>query len=101
MGYSNMPGLAHVAELTTCVTCLETGVVKRQARYLCLSPAQASPQQLLTLNRGHWGIENRLFHVKDDSFGEDRHVLQRHCAGFTLCALRNTPLALLITETSS
>jgi hypothetical protein len=33
---------------------------------------------VLALSRRHWGIENRLFHSKDDSFGEDRHVLPSH-----------------------
>lgn len=50
---------------------------------------------MLALSRGHWGIENRLFHVKDDSFGEDRHVLQSHTAGAILSRLRTTALNLL------
>ena len=47
------------------------------------------------MSRGHWGIENRLFHVKDDSFGEDRHVVQRRRSGINLSALRNAALMLL------
>jgi hypothetical protein len=33
---------------------------------------------VLAFSRGHRGIENRLLHGKDDSFGEDRHVLSSH-----------------------
>ena len=97
VGYSDWPGLAQVAEVRTRRTSLTTGEIQDQVRYLVTSlpPERASPQRLLTLSRGHWGIENRLFHVKDDSFGEDRQVLQRHASGTNLSALRNAALGLL------
>ncbi len=41
------------------------------------------------------GIENRWFHVADDSFGEDRHVLHDHDRGQVLGLLRGTALNLL------
>ena len=97
VGYTDMPGLAQVAEVRTTVTTLKTGELRDQVRYLftSLTPAQASPHRLLALSRGHWRIENTLFHVKDDSFGEDRHVLQRHTSGAVLCGLRNAAMMLL------
>lgn len=72
--YSLLPGLAQVAEVRTQVTRLATGEISSRVRYLVtsLTADQASPRRVLALSRGHWGIENRLFHVKDDSFGEDR-----------------------------
>jgi hypothetical protein len=96
-GYSMLPGLGQVAEVTTQVTRLSTGEISTRLRYLVtsLTPAQAPPAHLLALSRGHWGIENRLFHVKDDSFGEDRHVLQSHAAGSVLSLLRTTAVNLL------
>ena len=92
-----MPGLAQVAEVRSEVTTLKTGVTRTQVRYLftSLTPAHASPARLLALSRGHWRIENTLFHVKDDTFGEDRQVLQRRRSGATLCALRNAAVMLL------
>lgn len=36
------------------------------------TPAQASPERLLTINRGHWTIENRCHYVIDWNFDEDR-----------------------------
>lgn len=45
--------------------------------------------------RRHWGIENRWFHVADNSFGEDRHVLQDHDRGQVLGVLRGAALTLL------
>lgn len=96
-GWHPLPGLAQVAQVTTRITHLSTGEVTTRVRYLVtsLTPAQATPRRLLTLSRGHWGIENRLFHVTDDSFGEDRHVLQTHGAGATLSLLRATAVNLL------
>jgi hypothetical protein len=79
------------------VTRLRTGETSTRLRYLVtsLTPAQASPQRMLALSRGHWGIENRLFHVTDDSFGEDHHVLQTHAAGTVMSLLRTTAVNLL------
>ncbi len=97
VGYSLMPGLAQVAEIRTHTIMVKTGEVREQVRYLFTSlPAErASPKRLLALSRGHWGIENRLFHVKDDSFGEDRQVLQRTCSGAALSAFSSMAVTLL------
>ena len=35
-------------------------------------PERAGPEELPALNRGHWAIENRLRHVRDVSYDEDR-----------------------------
>jgi len=96
-GYSPMPGLAQVAELRCRVTILATGRVREQVRYVftSLTPAAADAERLLELSRGHWRIENTCFRPKDDSFGEDRQVLQRHRAGAVLAALRSTAHGLL------
>ena len=64
-------------------------------QYAVSSLSNLSPLRALSLVRGHWGIENSLFHVKDDSFGEDRHVLQRHSSGEILSLLRNAAVSLL------
>lgn len=96
-GYSPLPGLAQVAEVRARITILKTGEVREQLRYLATSlPATAADaDRLLALSRAHWRIENTCFHVKDDSFGEDRQVLQRHQAGAVLAALRSTAHGLL------
>ena len=53
------------------------------------SPSEASPAQLLALNRGHWGIENRLHPVRDMAFDEDRCRARTGHAPRTLACLRN------------
>lgn len=60
-----------------------------------LPPSQASPEQLLSLNRGHWGIENRLRHVRDMACDEDRCRARKGHAPRTLACLRNFALSLL------
>ena len=37
-----------------------------------LPVVEASPERLLALNRTHWGIENKLHHVRDVSMDKDR-----------------------------
>ena len=64
-------------------------------QYAVTSLSTLDPKTALRMVRGHWGIENRLFHVKADSFGEDRHVLHHHDAGTALSLLRNVAVTLL------
>lgn len=59
------------------------------------SPRQATAGQLLEAIRGHWGIENRLFHVRDVTLGEDACRVRTGAAPQVMAALRNTVLALL------
>lgn len=56
---------------------------------------EASPAQLLALNRGHWGIENRLHHVRDMAFDEDRCRSRRGNSPRALSCLRNFAISLL------
>ncbi len=96
-GVNPFPGLRQVAEVRKRVVVTATGEVTEQARYLLtsLGPDQAGPAELLALFRGHWGVENRLFWVKDDGFGEDRHVLHRHARGEVVGLLRSAACNLL------
>lgn len=75
----------------------KTGQVRESTDYLVssLSETRAGPRALLALGRGHWSIENRLFHVLDNSFGEDRQVVQAHRSGAVLSLLRAAALNLL------
>ena len=89
------PLVAQVAELTR--TVIKKGVTSTEVVYLItdLSPQQASPLHLLTLVRGHWGIENRSHYVRDVSFQEDRSRLRSGNAPHILAALRNVAITLL------
>lgn len=97
VGYSNFPGLAQVAEVKKRVLVTKSGEIKESIHYLVTSlpKGAADPYRLLADHRGHWGIENRLFHVKDDSFGEDRAVLASHHSGTVMSLLRAEVINLL------
>jgi hypothetical protein len=52
-----------------------------------------APDQLQSLLRRHWGIENGVFYVRDVSQNEDR--LHGRTIGFSLSALRNGAINLI------
>jgi hypothetical protein len=60
-----------------------------------LAPEQADATALLALARGHWGIENRLHHVRDVTFEEDRSQMRCGAIPQTFAACRNLALGLL------
>lgn len=60
-----------------------------------LARSQADAAKLLSLNRGHWTIENRVFYVRDVTFGEDRCRLRVQSAPINLSSVRNTAIAWL------
>lgn len=60
-----------------------------------LSPEKADPSRLLTLNRGHWTIENSLHYVRDVTFDEDRSQIRTQNAPRVMASLRNFVVSLL------
>ena len=60
-----------------------------------LLPEQASPAQLLAYNRGQWQIENRLHHMRDMAYDEDRSQVRRGRRPHAMATLRNIAISLL------
>lgn len=58
-----------------------------------LTAAEAAPERLLALVRAHWGIENRLHHVRDVSMDEDRCRVR--AGGRALASIRNLGLSMI------
>ncbi len=75
----------------------ETGEQKRSTEIAygitSLSRDQADAKQLLAYNRGHWGIENRLHYVRDQTFGEDASRIRKANGPVVMAAARNTAIA--------
>jgi predicted transposase YbfD/YdcC len=92
---ADWPLVAQVAELTRTVT--KQGVTSTEVVYLIadLSRQQASPLHLLTLVRGHWGMEHRSHYLRDVSCGEDRARLRSGHARQILAAVGNVAITLL------
>lgn len=60
---------------------------------LCVVDADAA--RLLEINRFHWGIENKLHHVRDTTYNEDRSRVRIKSKAQALAALRNTAITLI------
>lgn len=60
-----------------------------------LTPDKASPDRILELNRMHWGIENSLHWVRDETFREDRSQIRTGNAPRVMATLRNLAITLL------
>ena len=69
--------------------------VSCEVAYLITSlPArECGPERLLALNRAHWGIENKLHHVRDVSLNEDRCRVR--ASAHQLAAVRNLVLSMI------
>lgn len=89
------PGLAQVYQVTRERWDRKGYSVEVAYRITSLSPKQADARRLLELDRGHWGIENGLHHVRDVTLGEDACRVRSGHAGQFLAATRNAVLSLL------
>ena len=58
-----------------------------------LSPEEVTARQVAKLLRGHWGVENGVFRVRDVSYDEDR--LHGRRVGRTLSTVRNAAITLI------
>jgi predicted transposase YbfD/YdcC len=96
-GYVDWPGVGQVLRRTCERIEVQTGAVSRDVRYAVtsLAPEEASADELEGLWRGHWGIENQVHYVRDETMGEDRGQMYRGQAAQALAALRNGILSLL------
>lgn len=98
---ADWPGITHVAKLTRTRT-EKGGTTVEVAFLIAILPPQADgPPSLLTLNRGHWGIENCLHSVRDVTFAEDRSRLRTGHAPQLLAACRNLVIPLIHRSGSS
>jgi Transposase DDE domain len=60
-----------------------------------LTPDSASPERVLALNRIHWGIENGLHWIRDETFREDRSQIRTGAAPRVMATLRNLVITIL------
>ncbi len=83
------PGTQQVCRLTRTIT--RRGQTTRQVAYAITSVARtrADAACLLKWWRGHWGIENKVHWVRDETFGEDRSRVRSDSAPEVLASVRN------------
>jgi predicted transposase YbfD/YdcC len=93
--YLDWPYLAQVFQLTR--TWTRKGVTKQEVKLgiTSLPQASATAARLLALKRGHWGIENRLHYVLDETLREDRSTRHGGHGPDIMAMLRRTAVSTL------
>jgi hypothetical protein len=93
----NWPALQQVCQITRERWEKSVHTVEVAYRITSLEPERADAQKLLALDRGHWGIENGLHHVRDVTLGEDACHVRSKNAPQVMAAARNLALGILRT----
>ena len=92
--YLDWPGQCRVVEIESWRAVKSKQ--SRQVRYAITSLGPHTPAaSLLSLVRGHWGIENRLRYVRDVTMGEDTSQVRTDSAPQTMAAVRNLVVSIL------
>ena len=83
------PGVKQVCRMVRTTT--RRGETTTEVAYAISSVncEQADAAQMLQWWRGHWGIENRVHWVRDETFGEDRSRVRTEHAPQILAGVRN------------
>ena len=93
MAHLDWPGLAQIARIERRRRIGERESVEIAYLITSLPPDDAGPERILALARAHWEIENRLHHVRDVTFNEDRCRVR--AGARPLATLRNLAIALI------
>lgn len=94
-GYLDWPGVRQVFRLSRERTTGGVKTVEVTFGMTSLSTSEAPAGRLLSLVCAHWGIENRLFGVRDVTLGEDASRVRKGNAPEAMAIVRNAALALL------
>jgi predicted transposase YbfD/YdcC len=99
--YLDFPGVNQCFKLTRTRTLRDriTGEFKTTTETVygitSLSRQKADAGQLLSIVRSHWGIENKVFYVRDQTMGEDACRVRKNSAPIIFSTLRNGVLNIL------
>jgi predicted transposase YbfD/YdcC len=95
---SDWPSLQQVFKLERRRVLGVTGEIQTEVVYgvTSLTAQAASPQRLLALNRGHWGIENGLHYRRDVTLREDAGRTKFKRFGQVIASLNNLIIGLTI-----
>src|SRR3954463_5086851 len=91
---SQWPGLRQVCRIERRRSLRGKDSIEVVPAITSLSRERADAASLLNIARGHWGIENRLHHVRDRTCREDACRSRSGNAPQTLAALRNAALTI-------
>ncbi len=96
--YLDWPYLAQVFQIKRTTVELKTGKRREETVYgfTSLTATEATPADLLTINRRHWGIENGLHYRRDVTFKEDASKVDSWPAQHVMSSLNNLVLGLIL-----
>ena len=94
-GYLYWPDVGQVFELERVRLFKEKTEVEVVYGITSLDRPHSDAADLLRRTRGHWGIENRLHYVRDETLGEDRCRVRKGHGAQVLAAIRNACVHLL------
>lgn len=91
------PGARQAIQIVRWRRELSTGKLTIERVYVItsLDVYDATPAELATWIRGHWGIENLLHHVRDRTFREDDSKIRTGRLPRTMASLRNLAIGIL------
>lgn len=94
--YVDFPYCGQVACVERYREMIKSGKIQNKTVYLItsLSQDEADGERLLTLIRGHWGIENKSHYVRDFTFDEDRSKVRTKSGPRIMATLRNFAISL-------
>jgi predicted transposase YbfD/YdcC len=93
--YLDWPDVGQVFELERVRVLKDKTEVETVYGITSLGPDRADAKALLGRVRAHWGIENGLHYVKDETLGEDRCRVRKGNGAQVLAAIRNACVHLL------
>ena len=96
--YISFPGVRFVAQLQRAAAYKKDGYQRKpETVYLLTSlpPEVVTPARLLQLNRGYWGIENRVHWVRDVALREDASRLRKGALPRVWAAFANLAISIL------
>lgn len=95
-GYLDFPCCGQVFRLDRERIIVKTGEVQHETVHgiTSLTPDEADPARVLSLNREHWSIENRSHYVRDMAYDEDRQQVRKNNGPHMMTALRNFAISL-------
>jgi hypothetical protein len=97
VGYLDFPYARQVMRIERSTTKLDGTRLRHEVVFgiTSLDSVKGPAPRLLKLNRGHWGIENRLHWVRDVTFDEDRSQVRKGAGAQVMAALRNLAIGIL------
>lgn len=96
-GYLEFPYHEQVMRIERTTTDLKGKLLRHEvvSAITSLTPEKADPKRLLQINRGHWGIENKLHYVRDVTYDEDRCRIRTKSGPQVMATLRNLAIGIL------